>query len=139
MKTQYVAGLYSADQGRFMLFLRKKKPGHWQDGRHNLLGGHIEPDESPKDAMVREFFEEAGVRTNPNAWNLKLVLSGPTWVVHFFHMEGTTQQTIMVDHAEGTNEWHADIPKTAIPNLHWIVPMMLDKTILFPIHVQDSK
>lgn len=138
-KTQYVAGLYTAENRRFKLFLRKNKPGHWQHEKHNLLGGHIESGENAFEAMVREFKEEAGIKTKISDWGQKLLLTGPTWAVHFFHMDGVIDQNIFTNHAEGTNEWHENIPQTAIPNLHWIVPMMLDMTIIFPIHIMDSK
>ena len=37
-------------------------------GLLNGLGGHIEPKESPLDAMVRETEEECGIVTRPESW-----------------------------------------------------------------------
>ena len=135
-KKQMVAGLYH-DGARFVLLIKKNKPGHWQHGRHNLLGGHVEPMERLDMAMVREFKEETGLQTKTSDWKHCIVLSGPDWVVHFFVMEGPTFTPIECD--EGLVEWHADIPKTALNNLRWIIPLMLDNHLVFPIHIQDTK
>jgi ADP-ribose pyrophosphatase YjhB (NUDIX family) len=136
MKRQMVAGLYYTAEG-FHLLIQKNKPGHWQHGRHNLLGGHVEPQERPEMAMVREFKEEAGLNTTTGQWKHALVLSGPDWVVHFYVLEGASFTPGPCD--EGNIEWHFGIPKTALGNLHWIIPLLKDKTIIFPIHIQDSK
>lgn len=136
-KVQYVAGLYHNGGDGFSLLIRKNKPGHWQHGKHNLLGGHIEPQERPEMAMIREFKEECGLQTKTSQWKHALVLSGPTWVVHFFVMQGPTFDA--VSSPEGEVEWHFGIPETVIPNLKWIIPLLKDKTIQFPIHIQDSK
>jgi 8-oxo-dGTP pyrophosphatase MutT (NUDIX family) len=44
----------------FVALIRKVRPS-WQAGLLNGVGGHIESGETPHDAMVREFEEEAGV------------------------------------------------------------------------------
>jgi 8-oxo-dGTP diphosphatase len=46
------------EKGEFLLALRDNKPGipfpdHW-----DLIGGHVEDDESPEEALVREYKEE---------------------------------------------------------------------------------
>ena len=38
-------------------------------GKLNGLGGEVEPGESPRGAMSREFLEEAGVDINPLDWS----------------------------------------------------------------------
>ncbi len=58
-----------------VLLLRKARPA-WQAGKLNGIVGHIEPGELPIDAMVREFAEEAGVRTILRDWNLFAVMDG---------------------------------------------------------------
>lgn len=45
------------------------KHGGWQDGRLNGLGGAVNlAEETPLQAMVREFQEEAELQTNPEDW-----------------------------------------------------------------------
>ena len=46
------------DEGEILLYLRDNKPGipfpnHW-----DLIGGHVEEDESPEEALIREVKEE---------------------------------------------------------------------------------
>ncbi|HEX2976125.1 MAG TPA: NUDIX domain-containing protein [Bacteroidales bacterium] len=49
------------DKGEFLLYLRDNKPSipfpdHW-----DLIGGHVEPGETPEQALVREYREELGL------------------------------------------------------------------------------
>lgn len=51
--------IYCLKTHRFLLGKRSNqvhKPGYW-----NLFGGHIDPDESPHDAALRELMEETGL------------------------------------------------------------------------------
>jgi 8-oxo-dGTP diphosphatase len=67
-----------------VLLIQKNKPD-WQRGKYNGVGGKIDheaPDlpsgvrrlETPIEAMVREFFEETGVRTRQEDWELFAVM-----------------------------------------------------------------
>ena len=48
------------NEGGDVLLQRRSDNGHW-----GLLGGAVDPHESPAQAMVREVFEEAGLRVRP--------------------------------------------------------------------------
>ena len=65
------ANIILVKDGKILLLLRGKgdsfKPKHW--GPH---GGHIEPNETPKEGAIRETFEEAGLIVSPD--DLKLLL-----------------------------------------------------------------
>lgn len=54
-------------QVRQVLLISKRRPD-WQAGRYNGIGGRIEPGETIKAAMVREFLEETGVATPMSMW-----------------------------------------------------------------------
>ena len=56
----YVVGFLFSDDRKKVVLIEKTHPG-WQKGKWNGIGGHIEEGELPKDAMQREFNEEAGV------------------------------------------------------------------------------
>ena len=58
---RYVAGFAFNMDGDRVLLVLKKKPA-WQNGRLNAIGGKIEANESPLQAMVREFREETDVQ-----------------------------------------------------------------------------
>lgn len=73
----FLFGPYLAD----VALIRKAKPA-WQRGKLNGIGGKVEPGETPHDAMVREFEEEAGVRVP--RWTLIRTERFEAAVVHFF-------------------------------------------------------
>lgn len=50
-----------------LALILKKRP-LWQKDRWNGIGGHIEPNETPIRAMIREFYEEANVAITEDRW-----------------------------------------------------------------------
>jgi len=59
----YAGAIVLAPDGRILCQLRDDKPGiiypgHWS----TTPGGHVEPNEHPRDAIVRELFEEFEAR-----------------------------------------------------------------------------
>jgi 8-oxo-dGTP diphosphatase len=48
-------------RGDETLMLRRPDAGHPQAGKHNGLGGKLEPGESPEECLRREVLEEAGL------------------------------------------------------------------------------
>ncbi len=61
------ARLILYDRGRILLLKQTKPNG----GNYTLVGGTIENEETAKDSLIRESFEEAGIVLHPN--DLKLV------------------------------------------------------------------
>lgn len=55
----YVAGFLFSENLLSVALIRKEKPA-WQKGCLNAIGGKIEENETPFEAMKREFTEEAG-------------------------------------------------------------------------------
>lgn len=72
-----VAALIQDESGR--LLLQQRGDGLW-----GLPGGELEPDETPADGLIREVWEEMGVRAQP--LRLHGVFSGPDW--HVIHPGG---------------------------------------------------
>ncbi len=101
----------------------KNKPD-WQAGKYNGLGGKIETDEEPHDAMYREFKEEAGVEIHE--WVQFGRLTGYDYRIFLFTaiiqematLRATTDEMIRI--AEVSH-----LPENVIPNLHWLIPMAL--------------
>jgi len=67
-----------------LVFIQKTHP-RFQYGKLNGVGGHIEGQETPVEAMVREFEEEAGVATSQTQWleKGKIALKGALQVFVF--------------------------------------------------------
>lgn len=129
---QYVACLLLCkDQ---VMLIRKSRP-EWMKGRLNGIGGHIEPsDETPLDAMKREFSEETQL-TNPK-WEQFAILSGEDdnnepFVVHWF----TCEVQRAIDYRavgasdEPVNWWpmsairHSICNTPIMPNLLWLIEL----------------
>lgn len=133
----YVVGFMFSKNKERVVLIRKNRP-EWQKGFFNGVGGHIEKDETPIEAMIREFKEEAGIlRTD---WVNFCIITYKDCVVWFFKcfVEINTLQT---DLKSCTDEkvslcYLYYLPKV-IPNLDWIIPLALDpyidKTISYQV------
>lgn len=138
MHNRYVCGFLFSENGTLVWLIRKNRP-QWQAGRLNGIGGHIEVDETPEQAMTREFEEEAGSRIED--WERILILTGPGFEVSFFRSFVKGDWAKFADSANTKTDEEVvfapvhSIPSDALPNLKWIIPMMLDDDILIPVHM----
>lgn len=131
--SDYVVGFLFTHGHRDVALIRKNKP-EWQRGRYNGIGGKIELGENPKQAMTREFLEEAGVVIND--WEPFITLSFFNGVrVYFFrsvlaHNDYDTARRVKSQTDEDVG-WYCitllgAIPGVnTLPNLKWLVPMAI--------------
>lgn len=134
---QYVAGFLFDKYRKNVLLIEKLKP-EWQAGKYNGVGGKIEPGETPYEAMVREFQEEAAL-TIPD-WRQFAKLRGAYYTVYFFEAaypwelseaKALTDEQLIVTPV-------AMIAKLRVlDNLKWLVPMAADTTQLLA-DIQDQ-
>ena len=123
----YACGfLFSSDRTRVLL-IRKRRPA-WQAGRLNGVGGKIEPGETPAQAMCREFREEAAL--DITAWQEVVELTGPDWRGHFFRAFGDIDAARALTDEQLEIHGTADLPGDLIPNLHWLIPLLLDDALI---------
>jgi 8-oxo-dGTP diphosphatase len=124
----YVCGfLFSPDHSRVLL-IRKNRPP-WQAGKLNGVGGKIESfDENPAAAIRREFREEAGL--DIAAWEEILTLTAPDWHTHFFRAFGDIDAARAMTDEQLEIHPTRELPRDTIPNLHWMIPLMLDREVL---------
>ena len=129
----YVCGFAFSKDKRNVILIKKNRPD-WQKGLFNGLGGHIEIGETPIEAMVREFCEEAGYKTYCDSWVPLIKISDSSlfceWEVYFFF---TFQE---IECCRTMTDEKLDIIKIkelrkykTIPNLKWLIPMALDEDL----------
>ena len=70
-KNKSGANVIIIDKGKILLLLRSDK-SHWKPRLYGPPGGHLDSGESPKQASVRETFEESGLTLK--AADLELLL-----------------------------------------------------------------
>jgi len=86
---EYVAAFIFDLMGNRVLLIQKTKPA-WQAGLYNGIGGKLEEDETPLDAVIREIKEE--VNLDITTWKNFASLEGDVcpdkgagWKVHWFY------------------------------------------------------
>ncbi|MDB5297315.1 MAG: hydrolase [Phycisphaerales bacterium] len=125
MQTYACGFLFSPDRSRVLL-IRKRRPA-WQAGKLNGVGGKIEPGEAPADAMRREFREEAGLDL-PD-WDPVVRLAGPDWAGTFYRAFGDVDAARAMTDEELEVHPAAALPPDVIPNLRWLIPLLLDEDV----------
>jgi 8-oxo-dGTP diphosphatase len=134
--TTYVCGFMFEPMGGIVVMTLKDRPV-WQAGKLNGVGGKIESGEQPRDAMVREFKEEAGLDTDPDQWREFATLSGPDFRVHFFRTfshEWNLARTMESEQivAVPTGQLFS---RPRVPNLDFLIPLALNRDNLDIVHM----
>lgn len=127
-----VGFLFSLQQNSVVL-IRKERP-EWQMGKLNGVGGKIEGNETPFDAMSREFHEETGVLIAPEDWLLFLILHDDTeeWEVSFFfcaYSDRVREVSTQTDEKVEVIDLSTLSRHDTIPNLQWLIPMALQGVV----------
>jgi 8-oxo-dGTP diphosphatase len=133
MKTEYVLGFMFSPDKTAVVLIEKKRPA-WQAGKLNGVGGKLEQNEWPVDAMVREFKEETGCTTLPADWKYFLTLEGGDWRVYCYRAAPPLEVPIPTQSPtdEKVAWWsigsrNQAMSSLTIPNLNWLIPMALDE------------
>lgn len=111
---QVAAGLLIRDD---RVLLGRRSAGRRFGGRWALPGGHVEPGETPGDAVVRELQEELGIHaelagTVPEATSMIGPVERSVWLVHFW--EGVLTNRAPDEHTElRWFGWH-ELPREAL-------------------------
>lgn len=129
---QFVVGFYFfGAEHQYVTLIRKRKPES-QAGKLNGVGGAVEPgDGSALDAMVREFYEEAGLQTKSEHWRFFASLRTNDCEIFFFSAYGPTYGINSV--TEERIEFYAvatiPILPDMLPNLRWLIPLALNNEL----------
>ena len=116
----YVVGFLFSDDRRWVTLIRKNRPD-WQAGKYNGVGGKVERGEAVQDAMVREFFEETGVKTKWDEWT------------EFALLHGKKSDAIYVFSAVSTPYLSAVKTKTDEEVMNILVKHVLDQDEPYPV------
>ena len=127
--------LFSRDLDRVVLVLKDRPL--WQAGCWNGLGGHIEPGESPAEAMAREMREEAGITTQPGDWQEYAVMArlsaAPPFIAHVFrcaHPVQALRGIIVRGEDMPVKAWPVDdLPRPILSNIPWLILTALDTKV----------
>lgn len=146
---KYVLG-FAFDRKKQVLVLIEKQKPDWQKGKHNGVGGKIDPeDNTPLSAMVREFKEETGVSTEEDMWKhfatmiFKDDILGGEAQVYCFKMFSNVIYQCRTIESEKIKQFHL-LPeifevsgfeslqgKPIISNLDVIIPMALNDNFIY--------
>lgn len=130
-KVEYVCGFLFHDE--YVLLVQKARPD-WCAGRLNGVGGKVEGEESPAEAMAREFLEETGVKTDAGDWRHFHTLTGETYRVRFFDARtvgGRPDARGQDDEPVYWLPWKC-LPESCLFNLNWLIPLSRDRWIAVP-------
>lgn len=136
-KAKYVVGFLFDESKQHVALIRKARPA-WQYGKLNGIGGHIEKNETPLQAMRREFFEETGA-TVAN-WEFFARQQGCVHCadqcdVYFFRaraplalLEGidgfkSNEEEVVVQGVYSATP--LPLQDRRLPNLRWLIPLAL--------------
>lgn len=108
------------DEDDNVALIEKTRPA-WQAGKLNGIGGKVEDGETPRNAMVREFEEEAGGIVTD--WRLFAVLEHDGAFIFMYaskgyvSIESATDEKVMWYPSQALHRF------PVMPNLRWLVPM----------------
>lgn len=134
MFERYVAGFRVDKNEKHVLLMEKNRP-IWQCGKLNGIGGHIE-NELPEQAMVREFFEEAGIQTKESDWELCVIVEVKGYaVVYYYISRGDLNFVNKTSEAINVYDIY-DLPDNTLFDVRWLLLMCLDKCIIHkPVNI----
>lgn len=119
----YFQNLIDIEPGkRHRLWLIKKNRPVWQAGFLNAIGGHVKENESPRDAMFREFHEETGLKI-PDWKNFCVMHHGPARVDCYTAVGTDTPQQMTDEAIHGIDMFHIHHYPGMMPNLPVLIAM----------------
>jgi len=115
-----------------VMVILKNRP-EWQRGCFNGIGGHMELNETPKQSIQREIFEETNLCIDPENLKLFHVLNPPKVKVYFFK---TFLSEFMMNTFKSKTDERLSIfdineflqKPNIVSNLRWLIPMALDES-----------
>lgn len=133
----YVLGFVFNSTKDEVLLIQKESPA-WQKGKWNGIGGKIEEDESPSQAMERECLEETGMGylEFEHVLTFTCYPGGTVFVYRAFDYSlAINYEDNQLEHLDA---WPVDsLPPNVIGNLRWLIPVCLSN-LQMPIQLQQN-
>ena len=101
--TKSGANVILVDNGKILLLLRK---GGWKSGAWGPPGGGVDKGETPKQAAVRETYEESGLRVKPE--DLKLLIQRTKHdygMIYFYITDKFSDRGVALSHEHSGFSW----------------------------------
>lgn len=141
---KYCLGFLFDEKDNNIVLIRKLSP-EFLKGKLNGVGGKIEDKESPTLAMEREFIEETGLKVPSELWKYKITLwKQDEYDMHIFKANSPSLLGVETKEKEQvavyamTSVMHPVNYLNCVPNLRWIIPMILDNSLRFPIKLEEK-
>lgn len=125
----FVCGFAFDIKGESVVLIEKNRPSALA-GMHNGVGGRIEFDERPQDAMAREFYEETGLIVTNWAQFAQIMYLRDKLIIHFFftYLQNLSENYRLTKTTDETPNWVkiSDLNNVnVVPDLKWLIPMAL--------------
>jgi len=130
----YVLGFMIDTAKNEILLIKKNRPA-FQAGKLNGIGGKIEGDEKPIQAIIREVEEETGLFTSEFDWlNFGYMELPDGGKIHLFRTfrsdlesaKSMTDEEVMIKELN-----YNELRPLVMPNLIWLIDASLDDTLTF--------
>lgn len=127
MKQATLAFIFTPDFTKVLL-IHKLSP-EWQKGKVNGVGGKTEAEETPRECITREVFEETALVFDIDSWIEVGEMKEDGMQVSVFTViyDGDLNNAKSNDKEE--IEWvdTDSLPENVISNVRWLIPLSLDK------------
>jgi len=121
---KYVCGFCIGPDLKDVILIKKTRPD-WQKGLLNGVGGKIEPNETPYEAMVRKFKEETGA--NLTEWyEFANLIDHGNEIICFFAVASPIVTTMTDEEVNYHSLFTTDAEKV-VPSILWLIPLALDR------------
>lgn len=141
---KFVLGFMFTKDRENVLLIRKEKPASIA-GMWNGVGGKVEKYEGYEEAMVREFAEEVGIETRNSDWEHCLYFTGTDssfgggFAISVYRAFSEKVWLYRQMESEYPAVFFANsLPGNVVPNLRWMLPMLADPRVIFPLAIQQS-
>lgn len=129
----YVVGFCIFLPTNEVVLIKKEKPA-WQKGLLNGVGGKVEIGEVPSEAMVREFMEETGVKTQEKDWQLLSCLEDEFGTCNFYFMKSREVLPVRsIEKEQVVVVPASNLPDNVVYNLRWMIPLANDPFIKWDV------